>query len=547
MAEILTFPQPVASSVPDTDERARALDITQSWIVEAPAGSGKTGLLIQRFLKLLAAEGVDDPAQVLAITFTRKATAEMRDRVYRQLQQAAAGTECPNPFDQQTRTLALHVIERDRQLGWDLLGDPRRLNIRTIDSVCADIARGLPVLSGSGGGLAPTENASALHAAAAHRTLMLLGGPDTRLNAALEELLLHRDGNLANCESLIATMLGWRDQWGELVPLSMHELDEHFLDTVVLPKLDRALDHAICRALTRLAQILPIPLLERLSRLAEEMAHAEGYKGAPSPIAVCQGRNRPPAEKSEDIDPWRAIIHLLVKPSKPRDWRKALHGHIVGFEILKHHQADLKDIIEQLAAIPGLVDDLCRIDALPPAQYPRDQWPIAKSLFRVLSRALVELQFVFAAEGQSDFTEAALQAKSALRREGALDDLRTSAGTSLQHLLVDEMQDTSSSQYELVQLLTQHWDGRSQTVFLVGDPKQSIYLFRQARVERFVHTMRTGLLGDLPLGTLHLSANFRSQRNLVEGFNETFSLLFPLRARRHPPRAGALSCRSCQP
>ncbi len=312
VTELFLVPRPGPQTAGDTQARTLALDITRSFLVEAPAGSGKTGLLIQRFLKLLASENVTDPAQILAITFTRKATLEMRDRVLSQLQAAALSTEPTQPFDRLTRPLALAALEQDRRLGWNLLEYPRRLNIRTIDSVCADIARSLPILSGSSGALAPTEDAGPLFVEAARRTLMQLGGEDAALSLALEHLLLHRDASLTDCESLIASMLQWRDQWGELIPISPSDLDDASLEANVLPRLNKALDLAICRGLTRLSNALPEDVLNTLCTLAAEMGQAEGYRGSVSPIAICAGRYAAPGEKAEHLDHWRALIHLLV-------------------------------------------------------------------------------------------------------------------------------------------------------------------------------------------------------------------------------------------
>jgi ATP-dependent helicase/nuclease subunit A len=511
----------------DWSEREKALDIRQSWIVEAPAGSGKTGLLIQRYLKLLGDESVDSPEQVLAITFTVKATGEIRERVMTQLEKAAQNEPLQNDseFERRTRALAEAVVERDQMLSWGLLERPRRLKVRTIDSVCAEIAGSLPVLSGGGGGLSPLLDASGLHREAARRTLMQLGGKDAALNTALRTVLLHRDGNLAECERLLAGMLALRDQWGELVPLSGRELDDPYLDGTVLPKLERALEQAICAALTRLSQSLPTDILQELSHFAGELGHASGYKGAASPIAICAGLHTAPEETADHLAHWRALIHLLTKGDG--GWRSGFRSDWLKFDLDKKDAARLHNLVAELRERDDILAAIQKVNCLPPAKYPQEQWIVAKALFRVLSRALVELQLVFAERGECDFAELGLLAKSALRRESGVHDLEAALGMKLQHLLIDEMQDTSTSQYELIELLTQSWDGQSQTIFLVGDPKQSIYLFRQARVERFVRTMLAERLGELPVGCLRLTANFRSQRGLVDAFNENFSLLFP--------------------
>ena len=510
---------PSTAHPPDQSAREKALDIAQSWIVEAPAGSGKTSLLIRRYLKLLAQPEIERPEQVLAITFTLKATGEIRERIMELLAKAAQAS--PEVTTDESLRLAASVLERDRLLGWKLLEHPHRLNVRTIDSICAEIARGLPLLSG-GSGLSPVDNSLLLYRAAAERTLRQLGGDDAVLSKALSTVLLHRDGNLIQTRDLLAEMLSLRDQWGRLIPLDQQSLEDVFLDKEVLPQLEHALDGAICTELEHLHRIFPQRELDALSTLAGEMGSNEGYNGAPSPIAVCSGRYSAPAIASADLERWRAFTHLLI--NKGGNWRSGFNNNHVEFSIPKDQKNRLREIVTSLQGDENLLDAVSRVASLPPAKYPLEQWNVAKALFHVLYRALVELQIVFAERGECDFTELGLLARAALRHgSGTLD---TVLGLKLQHILVDEMQDTSTSQYELIELLTQRWDGNSQTLFLVGDPKQSIYLFRQARVERFIRTMQELRIGELGLDSLRLTSNFRSQPGLVQSFNDDFSRLF---------------------
>jgi ATP-dependent exoDNAse (exonuclease V) beta subunit len=518
---VLRFP----SLTNDAEARAKALETRASCIVEAPAGSGKTGLLVQRYLKLLGTDAVEEPEEVLAITFTNKATSELRERALEQLQRAPMEVDAhASSFDRETRQLAKTAIERSARLGWGLLERPSRLNIRSIDSVCAEIANSLPLLSGAGGPRQPMEDAEPLYRLAARRTLLQLGGDDATLHAALCTVLLHRDGSLSDCETLLAGMLRTREQWGELVPLAPNALDNAELDREVRVKLERSLENVVCAGLSRALRAVPAGVLEELTSLAARMGFEPGYGEHESPIALCAGKHDPPEAVAEHLEHWVALIGLVLKADG--DWRKRHSRSDVKFEIPKSDAARLKELVQNIQN-DELRDALADVLALPPAKYPDDQWEVAKALFRVLRRALAELRLLFAERGECDFTEVALSAREALHSEEGASDLALSAGGTLRHMLVDEMQDTSSGQYELVDLLTQSWDGHTQTLFLVGDPKQSIYLFRQARVERFLRTMKERQLGEIGLESLQLTSNFRSQANLVANFNEMFDRLFP--------------------
>jgi ATP-dependent helicase/nuclease subunit A len=540
MSKVLPFRAPPADTATraiapdDAGQRESALDVQQSFLVEAPAGSGKTALLLQRYLKLLALPSVTQPEEVLAVTFTRKSTSELRERALTQLTAAAERRANPldpatlSPFDAALHELAEAALKHSDLCGWELLQQPQRLNIRTLDSLAAEISRSLPVLSGAGQQRQPTTDAKELYALAAKRTLMLLGGSDAVLNSSLQLVLLHLDGNLANCERLLAGMLEWREQWAELVPLAESDRTDLMLESVVRPRLERALTAIVCAGLGRIERAAPAGWLHDASLVAAHFSRQAQEAPADWPLHACAAMRGAPQAVAEQFEQWTGLLHLCFARTSdsPRGDRSFASNHF-GVKVSPADKQRVLALNEELSFNAPLRAAFLALRDLPPAHFPDDQWKVASALFHLLVRALAELKVLFAERAQCDFTEISLDARQALNDPGGAEDFASSVGLTLRHLLVDEMQDTSAAQYEIIERLTAGWDGRSQTLFLVGDPKQSIYAFRQARVERFLRMQRELQLGGIALVPLLLTRNFRSRAALVRAFNYQFSLIFP--------------------
>jgi len=519
--------KPETNQVADLDQRQQALDPSQSFIVQAPAGSGKTGLITQRFLVMLAL--VEMPEEIVAITFTRKAAAEMRERLLEALHLAATPlADDADDYLRQTWTLARAALDRDSEKDWQLLRNPARLRIQTIDSLCASLTRQLPIMSKFGAQPVISDDANALYIEAARTTLAdLEKGEDW--SSAIEALLGHLDNNLAVAEKMLVSMLARREQWLRHLVNIRHE-DEW------RGSLEAALQNTIEDALARLHQAFP-PM--HVSSLMDVLDFAANNVNDDHALVVCRGLTELPDCSADALPQWLGIVELLLK--NDGDWRSNPRGLTArqGFpapsstkdKALKEKYSAKKDeaveLVSLLSEQPALQQMLVDIRSLPAPFYSEGQWQIVAALCQLLIIAVGHLRVVFGASGQVDFSEMSQSALNALGDEDAPSDLALLLDYRIQHLLVDEFQDTSFGQFELLKRLTAGWqpdDGR--TLFLVGDPMQSIYRFREAEVGLYLRARREGI-ADVPLTPLTLSVNFRSQAGIVDWVNQSFAEVFP--------------------
>ena len=495
------------------DERARreSLDTRRSVLLQAPAGSGKTTVLVRRLLALLST--VEQPEQVLAMTFTRKAAFEMRARVVQALADAAAGVRGEEPETQ----LAQAVLRHGEARGWQLLLSPARLRIQTIDALNQALAGRAPVLSRSGSALQVHDSPALLYRQAARRTLEE-ALDDPQLADAASLMLTRLDNRWTRLEELLSSMLAQRAQWLPRLLQADPQLAQRVAASV----------HAVVQAgLAATLARLPAAWLREGAALAALSAEQLSRQNGDDDRSVRAWLRNSAALQGDpaDLDRWRRLCNLaLTNEGRVRRSVNKRDG------VPANNAAFKQRVLGWLAALNGMPDGASIVTAvreLPDAELDVDDVSALQALSALLKRAAAELQLAFAAAGSVDFTWIAAAAREALTEAGEPTDLALRMGSSVRHVLIDEFQDTSIEQLQLLRALTAGWTpGDGRTLFAVGDPMQSIYQFRAAEVGLFLQARAHGI-GEVRLESLELRCNFRSAPALVEWCNRHFAALFP--------------------
>jgi len=512
--------------IADAEAREQALDLSQSFIVQAPAGSGKTELLIQRYLGLLGT--VQQPEQILAMTFTRKAAGEMKLRILDALERACNDSPPETPHGKKTWHLARTVLAQNDRHGWRLLENPSRLKIQTIDSFCSALTKQMPILSQTGGSLSIEENAQELYQETAHRVLNLIEST-TAIGKSVRTIHSHLDNLKSAFLKRIIQLLRKRDQW--MIPFFKKSQATEFSMEITRTSLEHTLAGLIETVLNDAWQSISTQTVEKLVHLADYSGRNLADKSPNHQNACLQGLSALPIPSIDNILPWKALANLLL--TQQGEFRKTINIGM-GFPPGKkgseaqENKNDFLELLELFSQIPELRKILKEIQCLPPPQFTDEEWNVLDATLNLLPEIADILRKVFAEQQKTDFTEISLSALNALGEEDNPTDLLLYLDTKFQHILVDEYQDTSFKQHELIKLLTAGWEhGDGRSLFIVGDPMQSIYRFRDAEVGLFLRTQQNKLIGQIILVPLKLKCNFRSQKKVVDWVNACFSTVFP--------------------
>lgn len=495
----------------DNDARRRVLNVTKSYHVEAPAGSGKTSLLVRRYIRLLSVVG--HPHEILALTFTNKAAGEMKERICAVFDKAGKGTgSCGNPLEDSLVEDARQALQRHKECK-DVLLSPEGFQIMTFHGFCYRLISKAPIEAGipPGSTIMSEEDQELLLKKSIRksiREIWKLHNTDP-VRSALENRLVRLNNRMPALIQELKRLIKERDLFKDLLSVVRSHSDLPEL-AGTLSKRMGVLVESFLREAAELFQT--VPLNEEWEAFKSDLrSHgASNFERLPDHL---------PSATLTNLGQWKAVADVLTTTQgKARQKMGAASGFYSGFSGSLWGKM-VREIPDEVASALHNIKDLPE-----PGVVPTDV------------AALADLVILFA-HSAGNYAEMCRRNKIidfVELEEGALRILNEDHPTDLHlfldhrinHVLVDEFQDTSRNQWLLLRRLCAGWDNKDgRTIFLVGDPKQSIYAFRKAEVSLFEEAKKGIPLsgrGRFLIQPDILSSNFRSDPLLIQWTNELF-------------------------
>ena len=471
-----------------SDHQVRKKALGQgSFIVQAPAGSGKTSLLVKRFLNRLLE--VKSPKEVLALTFTNKAAAEMAQR----LKEALEGKSKDNEIKKIVEKISKHALKNK----WDE-GYIDSLMVMTIDKLALRLIKQTPILSSSGVNFLTDEDPDDLYRETIRETITS--------NAENHLLFKYFDYDYHKLTEQLLALISKRDQWLPIVS-GLLRSDKNNIEKIYEAYYANELNIWVEE------KIKPNFTNEDLKELEIIVSYLADNKNID---------RKDKLRSSINYEFWFYIRDLILTKSgkqirKKIDTSSGFPATNVGKEIKER----LLKLIELKNNKFNILIDFFNV---PYHKNIVDIYPLITPFCLLLIDMVTRLNEKFKERRIIDFTQIMGNAVEALRDT----HLPLILDQNISHILVDEFQDTNESQLIFIELLTQNFAGNPEkSFFAVGDPMQSIYRFRKAEVEIFSRVQKSGI-SDLKLTSLFLKVNFRSNKNIIDWLNNSFSKAFPL-------------------
>jgi len=482
--------------------------------VTASAGTGKTWLLVTRLIRLLLAGA--RPDAILAITFTRKAAAEMQTRLNDRLFELArcSGPELGTALQGMGVAPDEENCARARSLYEALLRSEQPLKIFTFHAFCQELLQRFPLEAGVSPGFELAEQTAYWQRTAWQA--LLREATETPDGALAEAMLTLFDlcGGLSGTETALKNFLEHRSDWwayseGQSDPVGFAVMNlakqlEIDPDSDAVSEFFSAVAPGILPPAT-LVHPCTSELQQQLHEFAELLVK---FSGNPHHIRLLQDCLNGTEHNELHIRMIREVFLTQDGTPRKRPITKA-QATLLGDAAAQRFLFIFEFICERLAWFAKHIT----LNA-------------SRAWFTAGSRYLDHYQRLKAEQGLLDFSDLEWQAYCLLNRSDHALWVQYKLDQRIDHLLIDEFQDTNPTQWHLILPLLEELaagPSRERSVFLVGDHKQSIYRFRRADPRLFA-AAQSWLEKNLQSESFPLHASWRSATAIVECVNRIFRL-----------------------